>query len=186
MGPGTVVDFDTGRTAQPARFGVGVILGCHCVVERGAVLGNRVQLDHFCRVGAGSELGADTRLLYGAQVFEDASIGERCVIGGPVDDRTVIESDVTYMGSMAHSYRTPGTLEDWDTVEQPSPVIRRGAVIGQNALLIGPVEIGPGAYVAAGEIVRSNVPANTVLMRGERRPIEDFRGMVTARLRADH
>jgi acetyltransferase-like isoleucine patch superfamily enzyme len=162
-------------------IGVGVTIASLCVVENGARIGDRVTIDHYCRVGAGSMIGDDTRLLYGAQIFDDVSIGERCIVGGPVDDRTVIEDDVTYMGLMAHGYRSAGSAEDWDTMIQPSNVIRRGAVIGVGAVLIGGIEIGHGAYVAAGEVVRTDVSADTVVLRGHHIPITDFRGLIHAR-----
>lgn len=181
VGHASCIGFPDVEGRGPTVLGDGVTIGAFCVIERGARLGAGVALDHYCRVGTGSSIGAFSKLLYGAQIFEKATIGERCIIGGNVDDRVVIEDDVTYMGAMAHSYRTAGTIEEWDTVVQPSPVIRRGSVIGQNALLVGGIEIGEGAYIAAGEVVRTDIPAAHVLFRGEITRISDWRGVIKAR-----
>jgi hypothetical protein len=36
---------------------------------------------------------------------------------------------------MAHLHADP--TGDWDTTEEPSPVIRRGSVVGVGALIVG-------------------------------------------------
>jgi acetyltransferase-like isoleucine patch superfamily enzyme len=182
LGHASTIGYPTSREGVgPTRIGDSVTIGAFCIVEQGADLADGVCLDHYCRVGSGSTIGCRTKLLYGVQVFEDCAIGARCIIGGHVDDRVVIEDDVTYMGSMAHSYREPGSLETWDQLKQPSPVIRRGAVVGQGALIIGGVEIGEGSYIAAGEIVRHDIPRENVLYRGQISPIEQWRGVIKAR-----
>ncbi len=170
-----------GDARPPVRLGDRVEIGAFCVVERGAQLESDVSLDHYCRIGAGTVIGAMTKILYGAKIFDDCRIGARCIVGGNLDDRAELEDDVTFMASMAHSYRQAGTLESWDTQIQPSPVIRRGAVVGQGALIIGGIEIGAGAYVAAGELVRHDIPADSVLYKGVLSPIADWRGLIRSR-----
>jgi acetyltransferase-like isoleucine patch superfamily enzyme len=86
------------------------------------------------------------------------------------------------MGSMAHSYRDAGTIESWDTTVQPSPILRRGCVVGQDALIVGGIEIGYGSYVAAGEIVRHDIPAEHVFYKGCLSQILDWRGVLRARV----
>jgi acetyltransferase-like isoleucine patch superfamily enzyme len=181
IGPNSVIGYDTGRGLSSVRIGERTQIGCFCVLENGCELGVDVRVDHYCRVGAGSVVGDRTLLLYGAQIFEDALVGSRCIIGGPVDDRTIIEDDVTYMGTMAHSYRRAGTVEDWDAVVQPSIIIRSRAVVGQGAVLVGGIEIGSGAYIGAGEVVRTDVPAEHAVLRGAVRPLSDFRGLLGSR-----
>jgi acetyltransferase-like isoleucine patch superfamily enzyme len=92
-----------------------------------------------------------------------------------------VEDNVTHFGETAHSYRIPGSMEEWDNSPQPSAIIRSRSVVGQNALIIGPVSIGPGAYVSAGEIVRCDVPEDSVFWRGSIKPISDFRGFIQVR-----
>lgn len=182
VGAGSCVGYPaTVRPSAPTSIGDGVVIGAHCVIEDGAQLAARVSLDHFCRVGSGSVIGVDTRLLYGIHVFDQCHIGARCIVGGNVDDRAVLEDDVTFMGTMAHSYRHGGTVADWDTLVQPSPIIRKGAVVGQNALVLGGIEIGERSYVAAGEIVRCDVPAFQVLYRGRLSPVSAWRGILSPR-----
>ena len=50
---------------------------------------------------------------------------------------------------------------------EPSPIIKTGSVIGIGAILIGGITIGPRAYIAAGEIVKCDVPREQVLHNGK-------------------
>lgn len=163
------------------RIGEGTCVGPHVLIEDDVEIGANCVIDAFCRICAGARIADGAKILYGVAVFEDVSIGRDCIIGGNVADRTVIEDYVTYFGEIAHSYRVPGDLAAWDGPPQPSPTIRTRAVVGQDALLIGGIEIGEGAYVAAGEIVRGNVPAEQMFVRGRLRAISQLRGVVQAR-----
>lgn len=160
-------------------IGDNVSIGAFCVVHFGAILNEGVELDHYCKVGIDAQIGKGTKILYGKHVYDEAKIGANCIIGGHVADRTVIEDNVEYFGEIAHSHWD--ATKDWDTTEEPSPIIYRGSVVGVNALIIGPRKIGPGAYVWAGEIVRTDVPKEMVLSKGKMEPIKNFRGMLKTR-----
>lgn len=172
VGYGPQVDEET-------YIGNGVRIGAFCVIEYGVHIETDVVVDHYCRISRGARVGTKTRILYGAQVFDDVKIGRDCIIGGDLVDRTIIEHEVTFQGNTAHSHRDP--TGDWDETEEPSPIIKRGSVVGIGALLIGGVTIGPRAYIAAGEIVKCNVPEETVLQGGKLRPLSDFRGLIKVR-----
>ncbi len=172
IGYGPLVDEGT-------YIGDGVRIGAFCVIEHGVHIEADVEIDHYCRIASGARIGAKTRILYRAQVFNDVKIGQGCIIAGELVDRTIVGDEVTFQGNTAHSHRDP--TGDWDEVEEPSPVIERGSVVGIGALLIGGITIGPRAYVAAGEIVKCNVPEETVLQGGKLRPLSDFRGVIKVR-----
>ena len=160
-------------------IGDGVRIGAFCVIEHGVHIENNVEIDHYCRIARGARIGAKTRILYRAQVFEDVMIGRDCIIGGELVDRSIVGDEVTFQGNTAHSHKDP--TGDWDETEEPSPVIERGSVVAIGALVIGGIIIGPRAYVAAGEIVKCNVPKETVLQGGKLWPLSHFRGMIKVR-----
>jgi UDP-3-O-[3-hydroxymyristoyl] glucosamine N-acyltransferase len=151
------------------------------LIEPGAVIGDDCLVDAYCRIASGAVIGHRTQVLYGAGVFEDARIGEACIIGGNVADRTVIEDCVTHFGEIAHAYRNAGDLEAWDTVSAPSPVIRACTVIGQYAVIVGGVEIGRGSYISAGEVVKVDVPPAHLFQNGVFTELRLMRGLVRAR-----
>ena len=98
---------------------------------------------------------------------------------GELVDRTVVEDWVTFQGATAHCY-TDAT-GDWEETEEPSPVIKRGSVVGVGALLIGGIVIGPRAFVAGGERVTCDVPEGMVLQGGELTRITEWRGRIKVR-----
>jgi len=181
VGSYSIIGYQSDELNQVTSIGNEVSIGCYCLISNGVKIGDAVQIEHYCRVDSGSNIGARTRILYGAKVFENVLVGRNCIIGGNLSDRTVVEDNVTYFGEIAHTYRKPGGVEDWDVLIQPSPVIRFGSVIGQNALIIGGVSIGPEAYIGAGEIVRFDVPSKHVLFKGKLSPLSAWRGILEVR-----
>lgn len=163
----------------PTRIGDGVTIGAFCVIAQGALIEDGVEIDHYCRISEGARIGRGTRILYAAQVFDDVSVGEDCIIGGDLVDRTIVEDKVTYSGNMAHGHRDP--TGDWDATEEPSPIIKKGSIVGVGAIIVGGLTVGPEAYVGAGEIVRCDVPRRMVLLQGQLRPLADYRGMIKVR-----
>lgn len=178
IGPFATVGWDG---ESPVAIGPGTKIFPYVLIEPGAVIGANCVIDAYCRVGAGSMIGNNTRLLYGAAVFESARIGASCIIGGDVADRTVIEDFVTHFGEIAHDYRHPGDAEAWDKIEAKSPRICERAVIGQNAVLVGGITIGAGSVVGAGETVRVNVPPAHLYQNRELKPLSLLKGFVEAR-----
>lgn len=163
----------------PIVIGKNVTIGAYCLISFGTKIGDNVTIDDYCKVSAGVTIGDNSRLLYGKHIYDDVQIGKNCIIGGHVADRTCIEDNVTYMGEIAHSHRHPD--EDWDLTEEPSPVIKKGSVVGVNAILIGGIEIGPCAYVGAGEIVRTNVPEGMCYIKGKIESLKKYRGIFKSR-----
>lgn len=178
IGPGTYIGYGNPKDGD-IYIGNNVTIGAYCLIHYGAKIADGVHIDDYCKIGVDSEVGSNSRILYGKHVYDDAIIGANCIIGGHVADRTIIEDNVTYMGEIAHSHRHPD--EDWDTTVEPSPVIRKGSVVGVNAILIGGVEIGPCAYVGAGEIVRVNVAEGMCFIKGEAKPLKTYRGIFKSR-----
>jgi UDP-3-O-[3-hydroxymyristoyl] glucosamine N-acyltransferase len=156
-----------------------VTIGAFCIIHFGAIIKKGVFLDHYCKIGIEAKIGKNTQILYGKHVYDEAKIGENCIIGGHVADRTIIEDNVTYLGEIAHSHWDASL--NWDTNVEKSPIIKKGSVIGVNALIIGGRKIGPCAYIGAGEIVRTDVGEGIALMKGEMKPISSYRGLFKTR-----
>ena len=172
------VGYDATAT-EPVRVGDDVRIGAFCLIEGGVHLAARVEVDHYCRISWGTQIGTGTRVLYRAQIFDKVSIGKNCIIAGELVDRTVVEDWVRFQGETAHSH-TDAT-GDWDDTVEPSPIIKRGSVVGVGAFLIGGITIGPRAFVAAGERVTCDVPEGMVLQGGKLQPIAYFRGRIKLR-----
>lgn len=122
-----------------------------------------------------------TRFLraFGADIMPQARIGRRVWIdhglGIVVGQTSVIEEDV----SLWHGVTLGTNLVDRG--EDRHPRLRRGCIVGAGAQLIGPIEIGPGAVVAAGATVTQDVPAGAIavgdrarILEGRARPARAF------------
>lgn len=114
------------------------------------------------------------------------SIGGRVVIRPGVmlfayphgdEGQIVIEDDVL-IGSGVHMYSANHAFSDpsRDIIEQghdpaADVIVRRGAWIGANAILLPGVEIGEGAVIGAGSVVTRSVPARTIAVGNPARPV---------------
>lgn len=156
-----------------------VTIGAFCVIHFGAIIRESVIIDHKCIIGIKVEIGRNTVVLSGKEVTYKAKVGDNCIIGGHVADRTIIEDDVTYLGEIAHTHRNASL--NWDETEEPSPIIYKGSVVGVNALIIGARKIGPCAYVGAGEIVRTNIGEGIALIESKQQTVKSLRGFIKTR-----
>lgn len=156
-----------------------VTIGAFCLIYFGSVIKESSAINDYCLIGIEVQIGKGTQILAGKHVTYKAVIGDNCIIGGDVADRTVIEDNVTFMGEIVHTHRDAS--KDWDTTEEKSPIIKKGSVVGVNALIMGGVEIGPCAYVGAGEIVKTNVGKGISLIGGNRKPVKELRGYIKSR-----
>src|SRR6266545_4892245 len=76
-------DIPGGSVVNPkAHVGYYAIVGARSIVGRSTVI------DDHCIVESDVELGASTLLIYRAQVCNEVTIGENCVIGGLIGERT--------------------------------------------------------------------------------------------------
>lgn len=152
------------RTAGP---GEAVELGARCLVFNQVILYEGVRIGDDCviedrvRVGYDSHIGAETRLAYGAYLCDRVLIGPRARVAGFICDGCVVGGDSTVMGELVHEYAQPH--RDWWEVDEPSPVIEAGSVVGYGARVVGGVRIGPRSYVAAGAVITKDVPAEHVV-----------------------
>ena len=174
IGHGSCIGYPSETSKEPVVIGPNCTIGCFCVIHSGAAIGQGVSIDHYSRIGSMTTVGDYTFILYGARIHDRVTIGAHCRIAGNCPERTVIGDYVTHMGRLVHSYRQP--FADWDTTEEPSPHIESYCVIGANALVIGGVRIGHHSYIAAGEIVREDVPPKSVVYRGQVIPAEQWEG----------
>jgi serine O-acetyltransferase len=81
-----------------------------------------------------------------------------------VGETAVIEDDV----SMLQDVTLGGTGKE---AGDRHPKIRRGALIGAGAKVLGNIEVGENARIAAGSVVLSSVPAHTTVAGVPARPV---------------
>ena len=155
-------------------------LVARCCVRFGSVIGAGTRLDEqvFCdvhtHVGVHCVIGRRTRLVYGARLYDNVQVGDDCRVAGFCCDRSVIESGAAVYGELIHAFRRPGT-------EELSPRVGRGATVGWHAVVVGGIEIGQGAYVAAGAVVVKSVPENHIVIPSSPQiaPLGEWKGRLS-------
>lgn len=147
--------------AAPVRVDAGCIIGNHVVIHEGASIGAGSVIEDRTRIGYDARLGARTRVMYGAYLCDRVSAGDDARIGGFVCDAAQIGDRATVMGALVHEYTSPHL--DWWSPAEGAPTIEDDAVIGYNATVVGDVQVGRRAYVAAGAIVTRDVPPEHVV-----------------------
>lgn len=90
-------------------------------------------------------------------------------LGFVVGETSVIDEDV----SIWHNVTLGSTLNDSGFYRHPH--VGRGAVIGAGAILLGGIEIGPNANIAAGAIVVEDVAAGALYVGNKARKHGDAR-----------
>lgn len=135
--------------------GDNVEIHSHSIVSQNCKLGKNVWCENYTFIGENSHIADGVEFMYGAKVYKNVTVGENSWIGGFVCNNSIIEEDCIIMGSLIHKF-TNSTIG----VPEPSPIIRKGAFIGMNAIIIGGIEVGENAYVAAGSILTRSAKAN--------------------------
>jgi len=151
------------------------------VIETGAFIGSGSQLTN-AKIGNrthvqasyifNSEIGADVTVGPFAYIREHAVIGSNCRIGNFVEIKKsnlgegVKAAHLAYMGDAEIGDRVNmscgAITANYDGKKKHKTVIGADAMIGSNVNLIAPVEIGVGAYIAAGSTVNKEVPAQSL------------------------
>ena len=165
VSPGAVIGDDA--TIQPycliheCRIGRGALIRSHCVVYAEVVIGDGFESGHHVTIREGSRIGDGVRIGTGCDLQGHVTIGDhtRLHSGVFVPQHTTIE-ELVWIFPRAVLLNDPHPPSDTCTM---GPTIRRTAVIGAAATIFPAVEVGEGALVAAGSVVREDVPPHTVV-----------------------
>ena len=155
-----------GRTAIGENCRVGA-----CSVIRDSELADEVEVGPFTIIGTsrmerGAQAGPFTRLRMENHVAAGAQIGNFVELK---KTRLGAGSKAMHLAYLGDSEIGPGvnvgagTITcNYDGVRKHATRIGAGAFVGSNSTLIAPVQIGDGAYLAAGSVITGDVPAEAL------------------------
>jgi len=145
-------------------IGQDTVVNSFSVIFRGAKIGKNVEIHEFSRIGYSTRIGDRTKIVYGAKIYDDVIIGERCIIAGFCCNGSKIGNNTTMMGHLIHKYKKHA-IDIWDSDEEESPpIVENNVIVGYNSLIIGGVTIGKNSYIAAGSIICDDIPPNKKVM----------------------
>jgi len=134
-------------------------------------MGRDVRLSPFVNL-YGCSIGDETIIGAFVEVQRGAKIGRRCKIsshsfvcdGVEIEDEVFIGHGVIFINDRHPRATNPDgsrkSAQDW---RMERTVVRRRASIGSGAVIMCGVEIGEGAMVGAGALVRRDVPSGTLV-----------------------
>ena len=133
-------------TAHGARLGADVTVGPYAYLRPGTELADGVHIGTYVEV-KGSQVGAGSKVPHLTYVG-DATIGQHSNVGAS------------------------SVFVNYDGVAKHRSVVGDHVRIGSDTMIVAPVEIGDGAYTAAGSVIVSDVPPGAMAVaRGKQRNV---------------
>lgn len=135
-----------------------------CTLIEESVVKKRAIIGPFAHVRPDSEIG------------EDAKIGNFVEVKKSIVGPRTKASHLTYLGDAKIGKNVnigAGTITcNYDGYKKYTTVIKDNVFVGSDSQFIAPVEVGEGAYIAAGSTITKNVPSKALaLSRIEQRQI---------------
>ena len=162
--PVDVSGADAGSDPGPLVLEAGSAVCAHAVVYAGTRIGEGSIVGDQSLVREGVEVGRGTVLGRGSTLSRGARVGDRVRIQTNVwlSAGTVVEDDV-FVG--------PGVTAAGE--EPRGATLRRACRVGGGAVIVGGIQVGEEAFVAAGAVVEGAVPARTIVMGSPARVVRE-------------
>jgi bifunctional UDP-N-acetylglucosamine pyrophosphorylase/glucosamine-1-phosphate N-acetyltransferase len=157
-------------------------LGARCVIQTGSILLHAILDDDVTvkahslieesRLGNRTTVGPFARLRVGTHLKAGARVGNFVETKKAVIGEGSKVPHLSYIGDARLGSKTnigAGTITcNYDGVSKHQTTIGNRVFIGSDSVLIAPLKIGDGAYVAAGSAITKNVPAESLgVARGQ-------------------
>ena len=135
-------------------------------VDDGATIGAGTNIWHFCHVNGGAVIGERCSLGQNVVVMNDVRIGNNVKIQNNVSvyDAVELEDDVFCGPSMVFTNVVNPRSHVPRKDEYRRTRVRRGASIGANATIVCGATLGEYAFIGAGSVVTSDVPAYALIV----------------------
>ncbi len=131
-----------------------VILG-NSVICQGTKIGQNCRLDYHSFVGERTIIGNFCVIELGCRIYDEVRIADYSTISGFVCNSCSIGKNSIVQGDLIHRFTNVKIQE-----KEKSPNIGIDCFIGRKALIIGPISIADGTYIAAGSIVTKDTRPN--------------------------
>jgi len=165
-----------------------VVFGPDVTVESGATIRAFTHLEG-CHVSRGATVGPFARLRPGAELSENAHVGNFVEIKNAIIGEGAKINHLSYIGDADVGARTnvgAGTITcNYDGVMKHRTTIGADVFIGSDTMLVAPVTVGDGAMTATGTVVTRDVePGAMAVARARQENKPGFATRLFDKLRA--
>ena len=191
----TLTDPGTVYFSADTVVGQDVEIGPFVVFGPGVVVADEAVIKGFCHIEGASiarraVVGPHARLRPGAEIGPDAHVGNFVEIKNAVLEQGAKVNHLTYVGDArvgpAANIGAGTITANYDGFSKSFTDIGAKASIGSNSVLVAPVKIGDGAIVAAGAVVRKDVPADALAVNeGGQKNLAGFAPRYRAKKKAE-
>ena len=146
---------------RDAVIGPNVVFGPGVTIETGAEIRAFCHLEG-CHVARGAVVGPFARLRPGAELAEDARVGNFVEIKNAILGEGAKVGHLSYIGDAEIGDGAnigAGTVTcNYDGVLKHRTVIGPGVFVGSSTMLVAPVTLGAGAMTGSGSVITEDVP----------------------------
>jgi UDP-2-acetamido-3-amino-2,3-dideoxy-glucuronate N-acetyltransferase len=136
------------------------------VIDEGCEIGSRTKIWHFSHIMPGCKIGEDCTIGQNVVVSPAVTLGNNVKVQNNVSIYTgvICEDDVFLGPSMVFT----NVINPRSAINRKNEflktLVRRGATIGANATIVCGNEIGQFAFIGAGAVVTTDVPAYALVV----------------------
>lgn len=134
-------------------------------IDEGVEIGDGTKIWHFSHIIRGSKIGKNCVIGQNVVIGPDVVVGNKCKIQNNVSlyKGVLLEDDVFCGPSCVFTnvYNPRAFIERKHEFRQT--IVKRGSTIGANATIVCGVTIGEYALIAAGSVVKKDVPAHAIV-----------------------
>lgn len=196
----TFLDIDTVFIDDGVEIGEGTVIepcvqirgkteiGANCLIGQNSRVENSILSDEVkvlssvvleSRIGSGTNVGPFAYLRPNSVVGRDCKIGDFVEVKNSTLGDGTKASHLTYIGDSDLgndiNLGCGVVFVNYDGTNKYRSTIEDGAFIGCNTNLVSPVNVGKGAYIAAGTTVTKNVPEDALCVgRARQKVIEGW------------
>lgn len=195
-----IFDIDNVYIDEDVRIGEGTVIGPCVRLEGSTVIGKNCKIEQNSRIAnatIGDDVSIDNSVILDSSVGSNTSvgpfayirpgstIGEACKVGDFVEVKNASmgngskSAHLTYIGDADIGENVNlgcgVVFVNYDGKNKHRSTVGDGCFIGCNVNLVSPVDVGAGAYIAAGSTVTKDIPKDALSVgRARQKNIENW------------
>ncbi len=195
-----IFDIDNVYIEEEVRIGEGTVIGPCVRLEGSTVIGKNCKIEQNSRIAnatIGDDVSIDNSVILDSSVGSNTSvgpfayirpgstIGEACKVGDFVEVKNASmgngskSAHLTYIGDADIGENVNlgcgVVFVNYDGKNKHRSTVGDGCFIGCNVNLVSPVDVGDGAYIAAGSTVTKDIPKDALSVgRARQKNIENW------------